>query len=311
MTDDGGPAIAYAPPRPRRAGEDRESKLGEVRRAIYLLYKRLSPAVVEAYRASIPPGDILVAAGEDPVSGTQRVARNLVAHLRLPRTHIAVAFRPMPAGRAGMVTLGAGPEYRVEVDTRFAARRSDIGAVLAHEVMHVFLERHDLRSEDEILTDTATAYLGTGWPLLNAHRSYRSYSYAYTERLGYLSSEELGYVIGKRAIRFADDPTPWLRTPEARTAFAAGHARAAGDWRRPPLSAADTRERRRYEGERRRARRGVGRGQSRDHDYFFTGRAPLNVTFSCPACAVRITAPVAGILRFRCEVCRTDLDCDT
>lgn len=310
MTDEGGPAIAYSPPRPRRAGDERESSLAEVRRAIYLLYKRLTPSVVETYRASIPPSDVMVATGEDPRLGTQRVARNLVAHLRLPRTRITVDFRAMPDGRAGMVTLGAGPEYLVEIDAGFAARRTDIGAVLAHEVMHVFLQRHDMRSEDEVLTDTATAYLGAGWPLLNAHRSYRSYSYSYTEHLGYLSSTELAYVLGKRAIRFGEDPTAWFRTAEARNAYATGHAQAAGDWRRPPLHPAETRRKRRYDNDRRRALRGVDRTRPRDHDYYFTGRTPVKVTFSCPACAVRITIPLTGPATFTCTICHTQLTCD-
>lgn len=285
-------AVRYAPPRARRAGEPATSGYAQVRRSIYLLYKRLPPGAVDAYRLSIPPGEVTVRPYEDLPAGTHRVARALVAHLRMPRTRIATEFRPLPAGRAAVVTLGPGPDYRVEIDVRFARRRGDLGAVLAHEVMHVFLKERGLRSEDEILVDTASAYLGVGWPLLDA-----------TGHLGYLDPAVLGYALGKRAVRFGDDPTPWLGSARARSAYAAGYARAADEPCRPPFHRADPRRRRRYAKDRARARGADG--------YAFSGRSPVNVTFACPTCGVRITAPVGDRFRFRCAVCRTALDCAT
>ena len=287
--------LRYTPPRARRAGENRGGAYDDVRRSIYLLYKRLSPEVIGTYRASIPPGDITVHPYEDLPGGTRRVVRGLVAHLGLPGTRIVVGFRAMPPGRAGMVTLGRGPEYLVEVDVRFARRREDIGAVLAHEVMHVFLRHCDLRTEDEILVDTATAYLGTGWPLLNSG----------PERLGYLTPAQLGYVLGKRAVRFGDDPEPYLRTAEARFAYRAGRTCAAAEHHRPPFHTAGPRSRRRYEKARTR------RLPRSPDGYAFSGHSPARVTFPCPTCNVQVTAPSSTVFWTRCTICHTPLDCAT
>ena len=77
---------------------------------------------------------------------------------------------------AANVELAAGPEYFIELNDRFRTHRRDIGAALAHEVMHVYLHRLDLSfpgtRDNEILTDTAATYLGAGWLLLDAYREH-------------------------------------------------------------------------------------------------------------------------------------------
>lgn len=101
--------VRYTPPLPRRPGDDQESSLEAVRRSIYTLYRRLSPATIAGFSTSLRPSDISVSDTEDLLLSTQRVAHTLVEHLQLPDTRINVAFVPMPAGRAGRVTLGTGP----------------------------------------------------------------------------------------------------------------------------------------------------------------------------------------------------------
>ncbi|MBF9134620.1 hypothetical protein I0C86_37680 [Plantactinospora sp. S1510] len=305
--------MRYAAPAPRTPGHDRGSSLDEVRRAIYTLYRRLSPATVYGFSSSIPAEDVTVRSDEDLISGTERVAHALVEHLRLPDTRITVDFTPMPPGRAGRVQLGTGPQYFVEIDSSFVGHRRDIGAILAHEVAHVFLEYHNMRYEDEILTDTTAAYLGVGWPLLEAHRT----TALYTQWLGYLGSYAFGYALGRRAITFSEDPLPWLSGIQARAAYQGGHALAYQEWNQPPLASADSGGRRRYEKDRARVRRQLDRGAVRPHaaakseHYAFSGRSPLKVTFNCPICSVRISLPVERRVEICCEMCTTTLDCDT
>ncbi|MEU1375661.1 hypothetical protein ABZ442_18645 [Streptomyces triculaminicus] len=274
-----------------------------VRAAITALYKRLSYDGVRSFAASMPPADVAFSDHEDPYLGVQRVAGEMVRHLRLPDARMIVSFRDMR--HAGSVELAAGPEYFIELNSRFKTHRKDIGAALSHEVMHVYLHRLGLEfpgtRDNEILTDTAAAYLGAGWLLLDAYRE----SSVTTQKLGYLTPEEFGYVLAKRAEAFGEDPSPWFTSAQAYDAYARGRERARRDGRRPPLAAAGRLGRHRYARDRR------TRTASAEAGYAFEGSDPLRVSFPCPTCHQRIRVPVRGRLRARCALCRTELECDT
>ncbi|MFF7445043.1 MULTISPECIES: hypothetical protein [unclassified Streptomyces] len=280
--------------------------LETVRASITALWKRLSYDTVQTFSASVAPADVAFCDTDDLHLGAQRVARELVRHYRLPDARMIVGFREMTY--AANVELAAGPEYFVELNDRFRTHRRDIGAALAHEVMHVYLHRlglsfPDLR-ENEILTDTATTYLGAGWLLLDAYRE----DAASSQKLGYLTPEEFGYVLAKRALMFGEDPSVWFTSPQAYTAYVKGMGRAREDEQQPPLTAAGWAGRRRYARDRR------ARAPHPGAPYAFSpeGEAGgLRVSFPCPTCHQRIRVPVQGRMRARCAVCRTVLECDT
>ncbi|MFI9234654.1 hypothetical protein [Streptomyces sp. NPDC053079] len=277
--------------------------LETVRSAITALYKRLSYDGVRSFEASVPPAGVAFSDDEDPYLGVQRVAGEMVRHLRLPDARMIVSFREMR--HAGNVELAAGPEYFIELNARFKTHRRDIGAALSHEVMHVYLHRLGLEfpgtRDNEILTDTAAAYLGAGWLLLDAYRE----SSVSTQKLGYLTPEEFGYVLAKRALAFDEDPSPWFTSPQAYDAYVRGRECAHRDARRPPLAAAGRLGHHRYARDRRTRTAPAGAG------YAFEGADPLRVSFPCPTCHQRIRVPVRGRLRARCALCRTVLECDT
>lgn len=210
--------------------------LETVRAAVTALYKRLSYDTVQMFGTSVVPADVAFCDTDDLYLGAQRVARELVRHYRLPDARMVVSFREMK--QAANVELTAGPEYFVELNDRFRTHRRDIGAALAHEVMHVYLHRLDLSfpgtRENEILTDTAATYLGAGWLLLDAYRE----DAASSQKLGYLTPEEFGYVLAKRALVFGEDPSVWFTSPQAYTAYVKGMTRARQDEQQPPLTAA-------------------------------------------------------------------------
>ncbi|MFI8516424.1 hypothetical protein ACIGEZ_01135 [Streptomyces sp. NPDC085481] len=256
--------------------------LDTVRAAITALYRRLSPDGVRRYETSVPASDVAV---EDPAElflGTQRAARALVRHLRLPDARMVVSFRTME--HAASVGLTSGPEYFVELNDRFRHHRRDIGAALAHEITHVLLHRLGLAfpttRENEILTDVVTTYLGAGWLLLDAFRQDGMSS----QKLGYLTPEEFGYVLAKRAEAFGEDPSPWFTSAVAYDAWVRGRDEAARDWRRPPLAGAGWAARRRA--------RAVGDG-----------------VFRCPVCCQRLRVAPGRRVKARCGVCRTVLEC--
>ncbi|MEU6536132.1 hypothetical protein [Streptomyces sp. NPDC047000] len=298
---DGGPVVHGYP------------HLETVRAAITALYRRLSYDTVQTFSTSVAPADVAFCDTDELHLGAQRVAREIVRHFRLPDARLIVGFREMT--HAANVELAAGPEYFVELNDRFRTHRRDIGAALAHEVTHVYLHRADLAfpttAENEILTDTAATYLGAGWLLLDAYRE----DAASSQKLGYLTPEEFGYVLAKRSLVFAEDPSVWFTSPQAYTAYVKGMAQARRDEQQPPLTAAGWAGRRRYARDRRHAldpcpsagdpRPGV--------PYSFTAgdRGPLRVSFPCPTCRQRIRVPVQGRVRARCGLCRTVLECDT
>ncbi|MFJ2826083.1 hypothetical protein ACIPC1_00490 [Streptomyces sp. NPDC087263] len=285
--------------------------LDTVRASITALYRRLSYDTVRTFATSVAPADVAFSDSDDLHLGAQRVAREMVRHYRLPDARMIIGFREMT--HAANVELAAGPEYFIELNDRFRTHRRDIGAALAHEVMHVYLHRLDLAfpgtRDTEILTDTAAAYLGAGWLLLDAYRE----DAASSQKLGYLTPEEFGYVLAKRALVFGEDPAIWFTSPQAYTAYTKGMAQARRDEQQQPLTAAGWAGRRRYAKDRRYAQDHPGHGSPSGVPYTFSadGRGPLGVSFPCPTCHQRIRVPVRGRVRARCALCRTVLECDT
>jgi phenylpyruvate tautomerase PptA (4-oxalocrotonate tautomerase family) len=206
----------------------------------------LTPEVVRSYAGSVLPAEVAFDDEEDLAAGVQRIARVMVRHLRLPEpdARIAVSFRSMP--EAAWVALAEGPRYEVELHPRFDGHRRDIGAVLAHEVTHILLHREGLSlpdtEADEVLTDTAAVYLGAGWLLLDAFRQDALTS----QKLGYLTPEEYGYVLAKRAAVFGEDPRVWFTSPQAYQAYAKGLRLAEREAAQPPLASAGWAARQRY-----------------------------------------------------------------
>ncbi|QFQ96547.1 hypothetical protein F9278_10335 [Streptomyces phaeolivaceus] len=289
--------------------------LETVRASITALYKRLSYDTIQTFDTSVAPVDVAFCDTDDLHLGAQRVARELVRHYRLPDARMIVGFREMT--QAASVELAAGPEYFVELNDRFRDHRRDIGAALAHEVMHVYLHRLGLSfpgtRDNEILTDTAATYLGAGWLLLDAYRE----DGASSQKLGYLTPEEFGYVLAKRAQVFGEDPSVWFTSAQAYAAYAEGRVRALRDERQPPLTAAGWAGRRRYARDRRHAGDLRSAAPGVGVPYAFTaeggggGGGSLRVSFPCPTCQQRIRVPVRGRVRARCGLCRTVLECDT
>ncbi|MFF3318905.1 hypothetical protein ACFYV5_25870 [Streptomyces sp. NPDC003035] len=278
--------------------------LSTVRTCVTALYRRLSADGVRRYATSVPPADVAFGDEEDLHLGAQRVARALVHHLGLPEARMVVSFREME--HAASVELTAGPEYFVELNDRFRRHRRDVGAALAHEITHVFLHRLDLgfpgTRENEILTDVVTSYLGAGWLLLDAFRR----DAVSSQKLGYLTPEEFGYVLAERAALFGEDPSPWFTSPHAYQAWTRGREEAARHARRPPLAAAGWAARHRYAKDRR-----YGRAAA-DAAYAFEGTgASARVAFPCPVCHQRLRLPMGRSVRARCGVCGTVLDCAT
>jgi hypothetical protein len=285
-----------------------------VRAGLTALYRGLGAEAVRGFATSVLPVEVAFGDEEDLAAGVRRIVAVMAGHLGLPPAPVSVRFRRMP--EAAWVELAEGPGYAVELHERFAGQRRDIGAVLAHEMTHVFLHRAGLSfagtDENEILTDTAAAYLGAGWLLLDAYRR----DAVSSQRLGYLTPEEYGYVLAKRAAAFGEDPRVRFTSPQAYEAYGVGRELAQRDAARPPLAGAGAAGRGAYAARRALAlrRRGLGfggTGTGSGESYAFEAGDPPQVAFACPVCCQRLRLPVRGPTRARCGVCGTVLDCDT
>lgn len=265
-------------------------RIDDVRGSIRELYARLP--VKTFGTLELPPSP-----GRDPLLEAQRAAAATTRHLGIGDARVIVAFSPL-GGHVGEVELGPGPEYFVTLSPHYQDDPRDIPAVLAHEVMHIFLHRHRL-SQAELFVDTATLYLGIGRPMLAAYRvdvlQGRYTRRRTTSRVGYLSPPEMGYVLAKRALAFGEPDRPF--TGAADGAYRLGHQRALEDYARPPLAGAP---RRQYEQDKRAVRSTA--------DYRFSGD---KVTFACPACGHGTRLPLNRTATARCGTCASTFRCQT
>jgi hypothetical protein len=303
------------------------ARIDAIQDSIRELYAKLSGAAVKSYAANHTPLQPTTSRGQDPIIEAEQMARAISRHLRMTDVQLIVSFKKI--GDEGQLTpaaevkLGDGPDYFITLNPRYRNDRRDTAAVLAHEVMHIFLHRSGIRFADrirnEILTDTASVYLGTGWLALNAHRMSTTYSgntsTTSTQTLGYVSPEELGYILAKRALACDENIEIHLSRNEAvRQAYRVGYQRAAYDYQRAPLANGDTMAAVQYQKDKMYAEELTAhRGLSPPFDggYRFQGYDPMKVIFHCPTCHHLAKIPVDRSVTIGCRICQSALRCET
>lgn len=300
-----------------------------IRQSIHALYRCLGSERIMSF-ASISDNAIQCCRGEGQLIQIQRVARAIAMHLGIQVGTIIVGF---DAGLTipGQVELTDGNDFFIELNPKHKERPLDIAAILAHEVMHIMLHRlrltFDNRFEDEVLTDTAALYLGIGWPILSVYTRYTwrtnevvtSQGRSWTEvseetKLGYLTPEEIGYVLARRHSEFGDTPRSRFYKV-ARQAYCRGYKLVRRERRLPFLTAATLSKRFIYRWRRHMAPRSIRRGILKKlayENYSFDSELPLRVVFTCSTCFQRLRVPAhkrgVGV---RCPTCLTVLRCDT
>jgi hypothetical protein len=147
------------------------ANLEAIRIAIKELYRGFGPAHLNSYPDTFRLGSSLSDVLNEPIIGTQRLAKRIGAHYRLPVTTVIVYFSST-LKKPGTVGLSSTNEFFVELQSQHRAEPKAIAAILAHEVAHIFLHRCGVRFanefDNEVLTGTTAAYVGFGPAILNA-----------------------------------------------------------------------------------------------------------------------------------------------
>jgi hypothetical protein len=314
--------------------------LSLIRSSIKALYNHFSYFHVHIFAETLSPqeigkisngevalqnGHLGVTKKEDSLLFANRIVSLMADRLKLPKGMVIVNYRKnMDA--AGQVELSPENEYFVDINARYRETDNDIAAILAHEIMHVFLYRHKLvfadDYENEILTDTSSVYLGIGWPLLSAYRLSTTHQQCgdqvllttREERLGYLTPEEYGYVFGKRLINFHDHSDLYTKGAAAKVSFQRGFQKAQSDYQQPPLKSCGLMKRLAYQRHKSSVVRAVKIGKADRvnlafYGYRFDVPNGIKVVFDCPICTQRLRIPIDKKAVVCCNNCKESIDC--
>jgi len=303
-------------------------RLNHIKQSIKALYKHLPDHSIEAFTTSIKPNDISIDYCDDIIIAVHKLANKIAQHLHLPVGTILVNFS-ISLQHPGRVELTQQNDYLINLHARYRQDQRDIAAILAHEITHVFLHRAKLRfpttDDNEILTDTAAVYLGVGWPCLNSFRIMVEDSFVpgfaiptkmtimHASKVGYLTPEELGYVLAKRSLVFGEKIDKWL-TLQAREIYQFGLRMAMADYRCPPLRHCGFWRRMLYYWHRWR----ISRLGIKDSSFSFNGYqlevygSKIKVRFDCPVCFQKLRVPAyKRRIKVVCRTCKNTLDCQT
>lgn len=125
---------------------------------------------------------------------------------------------------AGQAMYTDGPVIKVRLD--FTCRFRELGAILAHEIMHHYLTTVGVqlidKNENEKLVDLCTVYLGLGKILMNGcdvrYDQEKEQLSANPTQVGYLKLDALAYALDLICCLAVVDPHTWTLnlSPEAR-----------------------------------------------------------------------------------------------
>ena len=163
----------------------------------------------------------------------QKIAKKVAAHYRLDNTTFIVGFNSS-LDAAAIVEIRNSDQIFIEYNHSGRINMVDLWPTLAHEIAHIYLNRLGIEYKEtiqnEILTDTATIILGFGHCYLSAQRkevtefSNSGTSYT-TKSLGYLSPEEMGYILSIRDHIRGENTFPLIHSDIGKSAYHKGRDR--------------------------------------------------------------------------------------
>jgi hypothetical protein len=168
-------------------------------------------------------------------------------------------------------------------------------------VAHIFLHRKGIHFpdefEEEILADTTATYLGFGTTILNAASRTKSWYdnniQTKINHFGYLSLNEIGYIVAKRDMAFGQDSSQMLNSEFARSSLYSGSIRLQNELNRRPFVVRPLHQR-------------------IFHSLFGGSESKLirQIMFNCPCCSQRLRLPETyRKISVRCPTCASRFFC--
>lgn len=207
-------------------------KLEVVKAAIGLVHSRISSASIRTDWPSFSTAGC-DALDCSPLIRAQSIASAIAKHYGLAHvTFVVELSESLPS--AARVEVRRTNEIFIECRRNRATNRHDICTVLSHEIAHIFLDRLGLRFSDnernEILTDTVAIYLGFGVSYLcsqrvEVHTGDDGTKWQTTNTLGYISPEEIGYIVAQRDQMRSEDSLRHVDSARGRIGYIMGRKR--------------------------------------------------------------------------------------
>lgn len=274
-----------------------------IAKAIHELYRGFSSKHLKSYPDTFALDTSVDDLYRDAVIGTQHLAKRIAAHYRLPVTTVVVTFSSSlkPPGR---VELSSSNEFFVELQSQYRSSPKAIGAILAHEVAHIFLHRCGVRFpdefENEVLTDTTAVYVGFGPTILNAasestNRLPNNMFQTHTHHFGYLTLDEFGYILAKRDGVYGTDSAFKIDSRISTSAFQCGRSRYQEELRSRPFVVRPWHQR---------------LWHSMSGDGASSSKVVRHITFTCHCCSQGLRIPEAyRKLSVHCPTCDSRFLC--
>jgi len=296
--------------------------LPEIRDSIHYLFSQLGPHNLHLTKSDFPApssGDTLQGDREIAVQG---VAKSIATYLGLSVRTITVTpvdSLPMP----GRVQLHHGEDFFIELQPIYLHNLRRLVAVLGHELTHILLHKSNLQFEpndkNEILTDTAAVYFGLGLPMLHCFQEDRTWSpfgssFVSRSSLGYLTPDEVAYLLARRSLHYNIDYSKLLLSYKANDAYEEGMKVALAERRRPPFSGSGFVRRFIYARKRGRATRvkPAPKSVSSLDSYKFEVQKELQLVFKCRVCFQQLRVPAyRRLIKVKCPTCLSIHRCET
>jgi len=139
--------------------------LHRVNQSIRELYRAMTPHRIRIYSDNFvlggswddTPGDNFVLVGtDDHRFGANRLAKRIVSHYRLAGTTVSVKFSDnlKPPGN---VELSSSNDFTIQIQSQHRYSPTNVAAILAHEVAHIFLHRNGIRFAEEFDSSSTVA----------------------------------------------------------------------------------------------------------------------------------------------------------
>jgi len=121
------------------------------------------------------------------LDAAHKIRNQILDWLGLPHDDVIMMFAE-DSGAAGGHTVMEDWQT-ILIDSKYRDRLDEIGAILAHEIMHIYLYKHKVelpdKMDNEKLTDLATIYAGLGIIILNGMTDWISHK----QTFGYLDDK--------------------------------------------------------------------------------------------------------------------------